>query len=192
MALTLTRLQMGTDMARFSRAADALTASYFATDATSFVDRSDIDELKRIAIAESGQARYSLHESPASTLHSMVILQPFGTYAQPRKHLTKAKLFHIVDGEMVVAIFEEDGSVRAVHHLAADKVLVVHVEPDCYHTNMALTPQAVYHEVITGPFERDSTDRVFAAFAPPEAEQERGLAYVRAAVASLRWDIRLG
>ncbi len=180
---------MGTDMTRFSRDDHALTASYFATEATSFVDRADIDELKRLAIAESGPARYSLHESPASTLHSMVILQPYGTYAQPRKHLTKAKLFHIVDGEMAVVIFEEDGSVRAAHHLAADKVLVVHVEPDCYHTNLALTSQAIYHEVITGPFERGSADRVFAAFAPPDTEQEKGLAYIRDAIAAVRSDV---
>lgn len=178
-------------MTRFSRDPDALTASYFATDATSFVDSGDISEIKRLAVAESGPARYSLHESPASLLHSMVILQPYGTYAQPRKHLTKAKLFHIVDGEMVVVIFEQDGTVRAAHHLAADKVLVVHVEPDCFHTNMALSPQAIYHEVITGPFERGSTDRVFADFAPADTEQERGLAYIRDAVASVRSDVPL-
>jgi cupin fold WbuC family metalloprotein len=188
-ASTLSSLQMGTHMARFSRDDAALTASYFATDATSFVDRADLDELKRVAIAESGPARYSLHESPASTLHSMVILQPFGTYAQPRKHLTKAKLFHIVDGEMAVVIFEEDGSVRAVHHMGADHVLIVHVESDCYHTNIALTPQAVYHEVITGPFDRGSADRVFASFAPSDTEQEKGLAYVRASIASVRSDM---
>lgn len=176
-------------MARFSRDADALTASYFATDATSFVDREDIEDVKRLAVAESGPARYSLHASPVSSLHSMVILQPFGTYAQPRKHLTKAKLFHIVDGEMVVVIFEDNGTVRAAHHLAADKILVVHVEPDCYHTNLALTPQVVYHEVITGPFERGSADRVFAAFAPPDTEQEKGLAYIRDAIAAFRSDV---
>jgi cupin fold WbuC family metalloprotein len=111
-------------MARFTRDANALTASYFAKDATSFVDTGDIDEIKRLAVAESGPARYSLHASPASSLHSMVILQPYGAYAQPRKHLTKAKLFQIVDGEMVVVTFEQDGAVRAAHHLAADKVLV--------------------------------------------------------------------
>ena len=178
-------------MTRFDRDGDAQTASYFATEATSFVDRADIDELKRLAIADSGPARYNLHASASSTLHSMVIVQPFGTYAQPRKHLTKAKLFHIVDGEMVVVIFQHDGTVRAAHHLAANKVLVVHVEPDCYHTNVALTSQAVYHEVITGPFERGSLDRVFADFAPADTEQQRGLAYVRAAVASVRSDIPL-
>lgn len=176
-------------MARFSCDADALTASYFATDATSFVDSGDIAEIKRLAVAESGPARYSLHASPASLLHSMIILQPFGTYAQPRKHPTKVKLFHIVDGEMVVLIFEQDGAVRAAHHLATDKVLVVHVEPDCYHTNIALTPQAVYHEVITGPFERDFADRVYASFAPSGSQQEKGLAYVRDAIASVRSDM---
>ena len=176
-------------MARFTRDADALTASYFAKDATSFVDTRDIAEIKRLALAESGPARYSLHASPASSLHSMVILQPHGTYAQPRKHLTKAKLFHIVDGEMVVVILEQDGAVRAAHHLAAEKVLVVHVEPDCYHTNIALTPQAIYHEVITGPFERASADRVYASFAPSDWEQEEGLAYVRQAIGTVRPDI---
>jgi hypothetical protein len=122
----------------------------------------------------------------------MVILQTFGNYAQPRKHLTKAKLFHIIDGEMVVVVFEQDGKVRAVHHLAVDKVIVIHIDSNCYHTNMALTPQAIYHEVIIGPFERGSTDRVFAAFAPSEGEQIRGLEYIREAVESLHPDVRIG
>jgi cupin fold WbuC family metalloprotein len=176
-------------MDRFSRDVNALTASYFATDATSFVDIGDIAEIVRLAVAEAGPARYSLHESPANLLHSMVILQPYGTYAQPRKHLTKAKLFHIVNGEMAVVTFEQDGKLRAAYHLATDKVLIVHIEPDCYHTNMALTPQAVYHEVITGPFERDSADRVYASFAPSDSEQEKGLAYVREAIAGMRSDV---
>jgi glucose-6-phosphate isomerase len=175
-------------MARFTRDADALTASYFAKDATSFVDTKDIAEIKRLSVTESEGARYSLHASPASSLHSMVILQPYGTYAQPRKHRTKAKLFHIVEGEMVVVILEQDGAVRAAHHLAADKVLVVHVEPDCYHTNMALTSHAIYHEVITGPFERASADRVYASFAPSDWEQEEGLAYIRQAIVTVRPD----
>jgi cupin fold WbuC family metalloprotein len=178
-------------MPRFTRDEDALTTSLYATAGSSFVDSGDVAELKRISAIDGQSSRYNLHASPASSLHSMVILQPFGAYRKPKKHLGKPKIYHIVDGEMVVVIFEEDGSVRAAHHLASDKVLVIHVEADCYHTNMALTPQAVYHEVTVGPFERASADRVFASFAPDDSEQERGLEYVREAVASLRSDIAL-
>lgn len=176
-------------MMRFERDDDALTASFFATEETSYADRSDIDELKRIAVEVSEPARYSLHTSAASALHSMVILQPFGTYAQPRKHRSKAKVFHIVDGEMVIVVFGEEGDVVGVHHMAADKVVVMHIAPDCYHTNVALTPQAIYHEIITGPFDRDSTDRVFAPFAPPQAEKVRGLDYLREAIGAVRADL---
>ncbi len=176
-------------MARFWRDDSALTASFFATTATAYADRADIDELKSIAAASSEPARYSLHSSAASMLHSMVILQPFGTYAQPRKHRTKAKIFHIVDGEMVIVVFSEDGDIVAVHHMANDRVVVMHIAPDCYHTNVALTPQAIYHEVITGPFERDSTDRVFAPFAPVQEESQRGMEYLREAIGSVRADL---
>ena len=49
--------------------------------------------------------------------------------------------------------------------------------------------EPVYHEVITGPFERDSADRVYASFAPSDSEQEKGLAYVRDAIAGVRSDL---
>ena len=68
-------------MDRFRRDTDALTASYFATDATSFVGSGDIAEIVRLAVAKAEPARYSPHESPANLLKSMGILQRYGTYA---------------------------------------------------------------------------------------------------------------
>ena len=166
-------------MERFRRDHDALTPSFFATDGSAYIDQSDIEKLKVIATRESSPVRFSLHQSPAKDLHSMMILHPRGTYSQPRKHRTRSKIFHIVEGEMVVVTFGEDGATRAAHHLALDKVIVVHIEPDSYHTNFAVTRHAVYHEVIIGPFDRTYTDRVFAPFAPGSTDHEIGLAYMR-------------
>ena len=172
-------------MQRYRRDDAALSPAYFANDGVSYVDVHDIEELKRTGSAEGTFSRYSLHESAASLLHSMVILQPHGLYAQPRKQRSRAKVFHIVDGEMVVVVFTEDGSVTARHHMAVDRILVVHIPPDTFHTNFAITPQAVYHELITGPFDGDSRDRVFADFAPPQADPERGRDYIRGLSAAI-------
>jgi cupin fold WbuC family metalloprotein len=176
-------------MQRFASDDEARTTSYYATTGTAFVDASDVSQLKRLAVGTGGPARYCLHSSPTSALHSMVILQPRSAYSQPRKHLDAAKVFQIVDGEMALILFDEEGAVHAVHHMSRSDVLVVRVEAGVYHTNMAISSEAIYHEVVLGPFDRDSRDRVFASFAPLESDGAAGIDYLRDRVALMRPDL---
>ncbi len=173
-------------MTRFVEDPSALTTSFYATDEVAALAAADVADLERLAQEVGGPARYSLHGSPADDLHCMVILQPAGTYAQPRKHLGKAKSFHLVSGEMVVIAFDDDGAVRSLHRLAGDETLVVRIAPGILHTNYSLTDQAVYHEVIAGPYERGSDDRRYAEFAPAGDEQEAGRAWVEAVIERTR------
>lgn len=176
-------------MGRFERDPDALTTSFFASEQVVHIGVNDVDELKRISRASDGPSRYSLHNSQADDLHSMVILQPSGTYAQPRKHLTKSKIFHIVDGAMVVMVFTDAGEVQSLYHLVGGKTLIVRIAPDLFHTNVSLTEQAIYHEVIAGPYVRESDDRVYAPFAPQADDQEAGKAYLATLMRSVRPDL---
>jgi len=173
-------------MIRFHEDPNALTPSFYAADEVSHVDQNDVAALQRLSL-ESGEAsRYNLHNEPSDDLHSMVILQPRGAYAQPRKHMTKSKVFQLVSGKMAVIVFDDSGTVTSVHRLAADETLVVRIAPNLFHTNVSLSDQAVYHEIIAGPYIRESNDRVYAAFAPVGGEQSAGLAFVEKALQGVR------
>ena len=171
---------------QFTEDPSALTKSFYAVDAVAALDHQDVAALGKMARDARGPARYSLHRSASDDLHCMVILQPTGVYPQPRKHANKAKSFHLVSGEMVVVCFTDDGDVRSLHRLASDESLIVRIAPGIYHTNYSLTEQAIYHEVIAGPYDRARDDRHYAAFAPSGDDQEAGRAWLESLIATVR------
>lgn len=173
-------------MTRFTEDPSALTKSFYAVDAVAAFDHQDAAALGRMARDARGPARYSLHRSADEDLHCMVILQPSGVYPQPRMHASKAKSFHLVSGEMVVVCFTDEGDVRSLHRLASDECLIVRIAPGIYHTNYSLTEQAVYHEVIAGPYDRARDDRHYAAFAPSSDEQEGGRTWLEGLIRAHR------
>lgn len=170
------------ESARFVEDPTALTTSFFAIEPVATVNWEDVRALGDMSAEQGGPARYNLHSSPADELHCMVIAQPAGAYAQPRKHLTKSKSFHLVSGEVILLTFKDDGSLRGLHRLAFDELLMVRVGPGIYHTNYTLSGLATYHEVIAGPYERDSDDRRYAPFAPPQEDHVGGKVWIESVI----------
>lgn len=176
-------------MSRFVSDPLAATTSFFALDPVEVIDQADVAELGRIAQEVDGPARFNLHSGPSDDLHCMAILQPGGVYAQPRKHLKKSKVFHLICGEMVVVTFHEDGTLRTLHLMAPGETLIVRIAPGIFHTNFSLSEQAQYHEVISGPFDPGADDRSFGNFAPEGDDQESGRIWMRELLAQVRPDL---
>lgn len=169
-------------MSRFVSDPNALSPSRFAAERNASVTQDDINAL--VQDAASAGARLNVHTSPADDLHAMVILQPHGNYAQPRAHASKSKVFHIIEGELLVLLFSDQGAIDSLQVLTPGKALTMIVHHGVMHTNVALSPYATYLEVIAGPFERSSAERTFADFAPPQTEQDAGLAWLTSMVAA--------
>lgn len=171
-------------MERFVEDSSALTKSFFSVEPVAHLEEADVAGLCEISQKASGPARYNLHGSPADELHCMVILQPRRTYSQPRMHKLKAKSFHLIAGEMVVVSFKDDGGVATLHYLSAGKTLIVRIAPGIQHTNYSISEQAVYHEVIAGPYEPAADDRCYADFAPATEDQLSGQAWIEGIIES--------
>jgi cupin fold WbuC family metalloprotein len=162
----------------FREDSEALTASFFSVNKVSCFSGVEVSALKRLSKLSGRASRCNLHNSTSDDLHSMVILLPEGVYAQPKKHQFRSKIYEIVDGEMVVIVFSDSGDIQSVHHLAEDRARVVRIAPGLFHTNLSISSQAVYHESISGPYDRSARDRTYASFAPNADRQAEGMAYL--------------
>lgn len=168
---------------RFTRDPEARSASFYARGDVSYIDESDVEEIKRIALVSGGSARYCLHESAHAGLHSMIIAHQRATYTQPKLHRSSAKIYCIVEGEMLVVVFGDAGVVDAVHHLGPDLTRIVRVSEGHMHTTLALTDIAVYHEVVAEPFQRHGPSRVPGSFAPSTDNPVDGITFMRRSLA---------
>jgi cupin fold WbuC family metalloprotein len=117
------------------------------------------------------RARLCAHPGPDDRLHEMLIVLDRGTYIRPHRHGSKAESFHIIEGELDVVIFHDDGSVREVVRMgpySSGKAFYYRIMEPCYHSVLIHTPFALFHETTNGPFNR--TDTEFAPWSPAEGE----------------------
>ncbi len=120
--------------------------------------------------AGTGQGiRLCLHEGPDALLHDMIVVQYGGQYFRPHKHLEKSESYHMIDGEMGIVIFDDEGKVVEACRMDTSNTTVYGVGPGMYHTNFPLTEVAVYHESRPGPLV--SGDSVLAPWGPDDNDE---------------------
>jgi len=144
-------------------------------DAIAVVDRSDIEILKRRArLSRRGRARLCVHRSVEEAIHEMLIVHTKGSYIQPHKHPGKTVSYHVIDGELDLVIFEDDGTiVRAVKMGPHSSGLPFYwrLSKSLYYSVLPLTNMVVFNEVVNGPWER-ATSFIGAPWSPDESDDE--------------------
>ena len=95
------------------------------------------------------------------------------TYIQPHRHRQKSESFHVVDGEVDVVLFEDDGAIHEVVRLGpfgSGRAAFYRLDSPRYHTLVIKSEFLLVHEVTNGPFDRRLTE--YAPFAPGEENVE--------------------
>jgi cupin fold WbuC family metalloprotein len=145
-----------------------------------------MDELKRRAsLNPRKRIRLCAHRSPDDHLHEMIIVHARECYVRPHKHLDKAESMLILEGEVDVVLFHEDGSLRQIIQMGAagtGKVFYQRLSSSVYHCLLIRTEFLVFNEVIEGPFIRDNT--VFPEWAPVEDAPAEFRAQIEALIQS--------
>jgi cupin fold WbuC family metalloprotein len=145
---------------------------YYADPAIAVAGQADIDRLKAIAAANPRRrARLCTHPGTDDALHEMIIVHSRGNYVPPHRHPGKSESFHVVEGELDVVVFAEDGAVKAHIRMGAPgsgKPFYYRLSEPWYHTVVPLSATVVFHEITNGPFRREDT--VFAPWAPAETD----------------------
>lgn len=143
------------------------------------IGENEIVFLKKKAVAnERKRARICAHRDNQDLLHEMVVAIAKSGYIRPHKHRGKSESFHIIEGEVDVAVFDDSGQVTNVIELGvlgSGKSPFYRLSESLFHTVVVRSDILVMHEVTNGPFVKDQT--VLALFAPDEAETEKAGAY---------------
>ena len=125
------------------------------------------------------RARICAHASNDDALHEMLIAISRDSYIHPHRHVGKAESFHIVEGKVDVAIFDDAGALADVVSLgdpSTGRQFYYRLSTSAFHTLLIRTELLVVHEVTSGPFDRTRT--VLAPFAPSEDQADQMRDYV--------------
>ena len=132
---------------------NAKSISYFSIKKPVCVNRELIEELKRIS-EENGNvnARFCLHNNPDETLHDMIILEYLNKKCKkPHKHLDKDETLQIIEGEMLVLMFDKEGNLTHRKILNRDN-FAYRTSRGEYHVWLPTTKYVIYREIKQGPF----------------------------------------
>jgi cupin fold WbuC family metalloprotein len=117
------------------------------------------------------RARLCAHPGPDDKLHEMLIVLDRGTYIRPHRHGGKSESFHVIEGELDVVLFHDDGTVRDVVRMGpygSGRAFYYRLMEPCYHAVLINTPHVLFHETTNGPFDRAEVD--FAPWSPAEGD----------------------
>ena len=156
---------------------------YRTTTPVSVISQEHLALIKRDAESVvRKRARICLHPTNDSPLHEMFIALSGQGYVKPHKHLKKSESFHLVEGDIAVILFDDNGHVTQSIRLSTLNTRYYRLEAGTFHTIVVLSELAVIHEVTDGPFVASETE--YADFAPDEGENG-ALAYLEQLVNGL-------
>lgn len=166
-----------TEFPHLSRIGDGIYRSNYPIVS---ISGKEIDFLK----TEAGRsirkrARICAHRSDKDPLHEMVIVIMSGSYIHPHRHLEKSESFHIIEGEVDIVVFREDGNIEKIIELGdmySDKSFYYRLNDAKYHTLLIHSEYLVVHEVTNGPYSRELTE--LAPFAPTEEDAVEASRYI--------------
>ena len=127
----------------------------FATDAIVKIDASDIAELKQKAKQNPRRRiRICVHSDIRDSIHEMLIVHSFGQYIQPHINLVSAKSFVVLDGEMVVVLFNNEGEISNYVQLGESNgasAFLLRLDDPVFHTVVPISTTVTFLETVKGP-----------------------------------------
>lgn len=126
------------------------------------------------------RARICAHKTNGDALHEMLIAIAGDSYIRPHKHFGKSESFHIVEGQVDVAVFDDGGALVDVIELGAPgsgRRFYYRLSESAFHTLVIRSDFLVMHEVTNGPF--DPKQSAAAPFAPDEKDGAAARAYMQ-------------
>lgn len=147
---------------------------FYTDDKIVTVRAGDIGVLKRLARdTPRKRSRLCTHRHVDDAVHEMLIVHEKDTYVRPHKHLGKTESFHVIQGEMDVIVFDDEGTITDVIEMGeyhSDKVFYYRLDGPRFHTVLVKSEVIVFHETTSGPFRREET--LFAEWSPADSDAD--------------------
>jgi len=137
------------------------------------ISKKDIIFLKSIANNnERKRARFCGHLSTSDDIQEMVIFHRKNTYIRPHKHLMKTESYLLLEGEIDMVLFDDEGNVIEVVELGdykSGKPFFYRLQRQVFRS-LILKTNAIFLEVKRGPFKMDNI--LWAKWAPHHEDSE--------------------
>jgi cupin fold WbuC family metalloprotein len=139
------------------------------------INKSYIDFIKSEALKTNlKRARLCFHPNSNEPIHEMLIASSKDGYVRPHKHENKTESFSVIEGEIDVIIFNDNGTIEETIEMGdprSDKKFYYRSPKNQFHSVIVKTPIAVFHETTNGPF--STGDSIYAEWSPEENDKER-------------------
>ena len=141
------------------------------------IDAAVITDVKeRTRTSSKGRFRLCLQHSSQDKLHEMIIARNKDDYGRPDKHMYSTESHTIIDGAMLVILFEDNGDIREIFELSKECYYTYRIDTNIYHMQIPITEQVVYYEVKQGQFNEKSN--IFPEWAPHPEDRDAVCKYM--------------
>jgi len=135
-----------------------------------------LDDLKqRAQMSPRGRFRLCLHHDTSAAVQEMIIVCRRGTYVRPHRHPPgNTESYHVIEGEMTVYLFDDDGKVTRrieMGQVGSGKSFLYRIACDVWHLPVPTSDVVVYHEVYSGPFDKE-VDVCYASWSPDDSDPQ--------------------
>lgn len=123
--------------------------------------------------------RLCTHSSVDDSVHEMLIVHERTCYVRPHKHIGKSESFHVIEGNVDVVLFDEQGGIQDVISMGSyetKRPFFYRIAEPLYHTLLIRSEVLVFHETTSGPFQRDQTH--FAPWSPDGQNDDEVMGYL--------------
>jgi cupin fold WbuC family metalloprotein len=112
--------------------------------------------------SEEGIARILAHPHLQSSLHAMLICEIRNSIKRvPKAHMSKNKIYQVIQGEMNVEIYTNEGILKEKLELNDFDNFFCYIQPQVFHLNYPVSEHVIFFEYINGPFQTEEKDRVY-------------------------------
>lgn len=154
--------------------------TFYGAPAIPLVDQDVIAILKNAARTNTRRrARFCAHASAGAEQHDMLIVSHRETYVTPHRHLDKSESFMILEGSVVILLFDDSGALQNTIDMgsyASGKPFFYRMPPGQFHSLSIKSELLVFIESTKGPFRADECEN--GAWAPGVDDAVEGRAYI--------------
>lgn len=149
-----------------------MSATFFISGDIAEITLKQLEQLKQAAVQTPlKRARFCLHHSHDDKIQEMVIAFCRESYVRPHRHIDKSESFHVIEGELLVVFFNDEGEVIRRIRMGppgSGLTFLYRLSRDLWHTVIPLSEFVIIHETTDGPFVQGKAN--VAAWAPHESD----------------------
>ena len=124
--------------------------------------------------------RLCLNIDSNENYHNMIICDIKNNYFPPHKHKNTDETLHVIFGELIILVFEDDGNIIKADTLIKGEI--IRIPKETYHMIIAKTKYAIYAESKLGPHLRENTAMAHWA---PDNNNSKGVIFINNIIKSL-------